>query len=68
MTGVQPAGHILIVGRRPKAQYAVVTMCVGGRMGAGGLFEVVHGSDIHESRACAPPARRKLLNEAWRFM
>jgi acetyl-CoA C-acetyltransferase len=65
MTGLRPAGQILIVGRPRKA---VISMCVGDRMGARGLFEVVHGSDIHESRACAPPARHKLLNETWRFM
>lgn len=68
MTGVRPVGHIMIVGRRREATYAVVTMCVGGRMGRGGLFEVEHGSDIHESEACTPPVRRKLLNETWRFM
>jgi acetyl-CoA C-acetyltransferase len=41
MSGARMVGHAILEGRRRKAKWAVVTMCVAGGMGCAGLLEIL---------------------------
>jgi acetyl-CoA C-acetyltransferase len=43
MSGARMAGHLLLEGRRRGARLGIATMCIGGGMGAAGLFEILPG-------------------------